>query len=851
MRRFESSRPSQAVRVSENFLLWIRKDQRIAAMSITRNNHYVPQWYQEGFFEPGHSSLAYVDLTPDRKVLPDGRVIVQRAAWDETPTSMAFRQKDLYSTFFGTSVNDEIERRLFGDIDRRGSKAVRAFAGSDEREWHEHFQTLFEFLDIQKIRTPKGLDWLKAQYPALSQNELMFEMQGIRMLHCTIWVGGVREIVSAEDADVKFIISDHPVTIYNHAVPPTEETCAYPLDPGIALRASQTIYPLNRDFCLILTNLEYAKDPSTSPLEKRTFPRNFRQSMTRVDAFIRTRKLTGQEVAQINFVIKARARRYVAAGRKEWLYPEKTVSQPWGELRKVFVPSKGGLFHFGGEIFVKYESGDVHYQDEFGRTEKPRDFLIKKIPDKPLRPGDACGCGSGKPFKDCCQSKPEALRPAWDERSIRERNLMLQNGIANVLELDAGKDWTQIRRELTDDKISKIYNLYEALWPLETDLLALLPKPDGVARAVYTGSIHPSSITDFAMAAPLYFGELIVAHPFTHSGIMRKEYRPTENPKSYRQEFLKTIMFFVNIMPLVDLGLVNLIPDPCDFDFHLREQMMSMAQARSAAMRFDPKSDPRLYKLMEEDNRRSMMLMPPDAMRRQLRELMPHLDEAQVEATMRYFERTREMDPLAVLQEGSLEGGKAGGQMTMFKFVPNFEMTMYLAQATGACIVTDSPFRWTEIKKAIRQRFKAATPGLAALVSDIERSKFAFPQNVTDVVAGALEKISAGYHDLFRDLFKYLSKIEDRGAKPNREAQMVSRFAKMHSTAQGALKKSGVPVKDGRISCVFPPGGIQDNTVNRLLLMSSSERHLSNVPMAFFIEPANELLVGAKGPLPL
>jgi hypothetical protein len=96
-------------------------------------------------------------------------------------------------------------------------------------------------------------------------------------------------------------------------------TCAYPLDPGIALRGSQTIYPLNRDFCLILTNLEYAKDPSTSPLEKRTFARNFRQSMTRVDAFIRTRKLTGQEVAQINFVIKARARRYVAAGRKEWL----------------------------------------------------------------------------------------------------------------------------------------------------------------------------------------------------------------------------------------------------------------------------------------------------------------------------------------------------------------------------------------------------------------------------------------------------------------------------------------------------------------------------------------------------
>ena len=340
---------------------------------------------------------------------------------------------------------------------------------------------------------------------------------------------------------------------------------------------------------------------------------------------------------------------------------------------------------------------------------------------------------------------------------------MLQNGIVNVLELESGKDWVQIRRELTDDKISKIYNLYEGLWPLETDLLALLPKPDGEARAVYTGSIHPSSITDFALAAPLYFGELIVAHPFVHSGVIKKEMSPTGNPKSYRQEFLKTILFFLNVMPLVDLGLVNLIPDPCDFDFHLREQMMSMARARSASTRFDPKNDPRLQKTMEEDNRRSIMLMPPDAMRRQLRKLMPHLDEEQVEAAMRSGVRMRELDPLAVLQEGSLEGGKAGGQMNMFKLAPNFEMTMYLAQATGACIVTDSPFRWTEVQGAIRRRFKAATPGLAALVTDIERSKFAFPQNVTDVVAAALKKTGAGYPDLLRDLFKYLSNLEERG----------------------------------------------------------------------------------------
>lgn len=232
------------------------------------------------------------------------------------------------------------------------------------------------------------------------------------------------------------------------------------------------------------------------------------------------------------------------------------------------------------------------------------------------------------------------------------------------------------------------------------------------------------------------------------------------------------------------------------------------------------------------------MLMPPDAMRRDLHKLKPNLRGEEVEAVMREGVRMRERDPLAVLQEGSLEGGKDGGQMNMFKLIPNFEMTMYLAQATGACIVTDSPFRWSEIQGAIRQRYKAATPGLAPLVTHIERSRFAFLQSATDIVSATSSKTGADYPDLLRDLFKYLSNLEKRGAKPNREAQLVGRFAKVHASAQSGFKKSGVPVKDGRISCVLPPGGMQDNTVNRLLLMSSSERHLSGVPMAFFIEPA-------------
>ena len=71
------------------------------------------------------------------------------------PTARCFQQRDLYSTFFGTLVNDEIERYLFGDMDAKGAQAVRAFMQADMSEWRSQFEAFFRYVDVQKIRTPK------------------------------------------------------------------------------------------------------------------------------------------------------------------------------------------------------------------------------------------------------------------------------------------------------------------------------------------------------------------------------------------------------------------------------------------------------------------------------------------------------------------------------------------------------------------------------------------------------------------------------------------------------------------------------------------------------------------------
>jgi hypothetical protein len=125
-------------------------------MSKARDNHYVPEWYQRGFIEPDRDKLKYLDLKPPAHTRRDGSKVFGKSLFDSAP-SQCFVQTDLYTTAFGFEINDEIERRLFGAIDNKGAPAVRAFADSAVEGWMRHFEDLFEFIDAQKLRTPKGL----------------------------------------------------------------------------------------------------------------------------------------------------------------------------------------------------------------------------------------------------------------------------------------------------------------------------------------------------------------------------------------------------------------------------------------------------------------------------------------------------------------------------------------------------------------------------------------------------------------------------------------------------------------------------------------------------------------------
>ncbi|MGR9206375.1 DUF4238 domain-containing protein [Rhizobium leguminosarum] len=810
-----------------------------ASMSKTRDNHYVAQWYQQGFFDEGRSSFHYLDLHPQVTNLPNGKSFTAKHKFI-SPTSRCFYVTDLYTTFFGEEINDEIERRLFGPIDDWGSMAVRAFIGDDVNEWHRHFQQFFEYMDAQKFRTPKGLDWLKKHYPRLAQNDLMREMQGIQRMNCTLWSEGIREIVSAENSDVKFIITDHPVTVYNYAAAPDHELCSDTNEPDIAFKATQTLFPLSKDFCLILTNLEYADDPEgASPLEKRTFARNFRTSMVRTDSFIRSRNLAAADVNRINFVLKSRAHRYIAAGREEWLYPENFVNESWSDLRSVLLPSTDGQWRFGGEMYARMETGEVYYQDQYGRTEKPRDFLKKSIDEKSLKPNDTCGCGSGKKYKKCCQGKAPHLRPSWAELSIRERNLALGRGIVNILGLDKGKEWGDVRRDLTDDQIVRVYSLYEALWPHETDILRLLPKPDGTARALYTGLIDPRMIPEFAIGTCLYFDEVFIENPFLHPGSVKKEFSPVHHPAKFRQEFLKSAFLLICLLPLIEDGIVNLVPDPCNFNYHLRDQMMSLARERVDRTGAVPELDARTKWLMAEGFKRNMLAMPESIRRSELKKVFPKLDQAKVEGLLAYQVHLRGNDPFASIDDGAVKPGEDGGFYQGIKMAPNFEMSLYLARATGAFIFTDSSYRWRELLASQTRHLGVALSNASVLCATIERAAQHFLWDSTAVASMRRGGTLSDYRELINDVYCYALSAEKRGKRGKLDAQLGARYVTVNKASQKAIRKAGPRLTPARMKCIIPSGGLNHNNVSRMLLTSGAEHYLDSVPMAFFIETTN------------
>jgi hypothetical protein len=348
-----------------------------------KENHYVPVWYQERFLPTkGERKFRYLDLTPSQFRDRQG-VLRTRTALHRWGAVSCFKETDLYTVKSGRHESTEIEQLFFGKVDVEGRKAVEFFSQyqsfddfRNDMTPERAFNSLLDYMSIQKFRTPKGLRYLSTIAGATHKNRLLLEIQRLQNLHCALWTECVWALVDADETKTKFIISDHPVTVYNREVFPDSAYARQHTDPDFRMNGTHTYFPLSPKRMLVLTNLSWARNPYGNPQKPRPNPVRFRTAMFNFTAVQTGRQLEEIEVRQVNYITKRRALRYLAAAQEEWLYPELDLpTTHWRKLddRYLFMPDPREL-HLGGEILIGYDDGRSSAFDEYGRRPWQADY---------------------------------------------------------------------------------------------------------------------------------------------------------------------------------------------------------------------------------------------------------------------------------------------------------------------------------------------------------------------------------------------------------------------------------------------------------------------------------------------
>jgi len=323
---------------------------------------------------PGQHRYFRLDLTPE--AVRPGSTKTRKDLHHWAPRRV-FAEDDLYTTRWGDITNVEIEKFFFGKLDAKARHAVEFFEKFDHtRIDSEAFNTLMTYMSVQKLRTPKGLANLSEQLKNLNQNMTLLALQSVQNMYCAVWTEAVWQIADASSSNTKFIISDHPVTVYNRACPPLSKWCRGNGDPDIRMSASHTYFPLSLNKVLILTNLSWVRNPYQNELRIRPNPGLFRDTIFNFQSVQIGRMLAEDEVLLINLVTKKRAKRYIAAAENEWLYPERRVSTDyWKKLGDgyLFMPEPR-LVHMGGEVVVGYKSGGSDSWSEYGHKPWQKGF---------------------------------------------------------------------------------------------------------------------------------------------------------------------------------------------------------------------------------------------------------------------------------------------------------------------------------------------------------------------------------------------------------------------------------------------------------------------------------------------
>jgi hypothetical protein len=286
--------------------------------------------------------------------------------------------------------------------------------------------------------------------------------------------------------------------------------------------------------------------------------------------------------------------------------------------------------------------------------------------------------------------------------SARGKNMLFLNRLGGILQLDrfANADPRDLKRAFTPNVVRQIYEAVAEIWPSSDDLERVLQGESVRTSGLYVGTYEPESIIQGVTRHTIYSESLLLVDPFTHPRKVRDEYSPLLHPEQYRPTAFRCTLFWLQMLPWIEAGIVRIIRTPGDLNTRIEHESNEI-QTR----RFD--TYPELKELIrqaadEQFNINNPLVEhfvlhePDEQLTAGFKEMHPDLSDADLDKFMSYIRARRERNPYYMEPLMGADGKIA--QLIVTTSGASYDMAKQIAQLTKSHLITDLPSRWKEIE---------------------------------------------------------------------------------------------------------------------------------------------------------
>jgi hypothetical protein len=231
--------------------------------------------------------------------------------------------------------------------------------------------------------------------------------------------------------------------------------------------------------------------------------------------------------------------------------------------------------------------------------------------------------------------------------------------------------------------------------------------------------------------------------------------------------------------------------------------------------------------LQREDFERSLSELPDDVLRSVVKRATPDTEERALDLFVEGMRAKQLQDPFALLQ--ALPAGEKGAQFSIMRCV-NLELALYIAQLTGAAIVTDVKALWEHLHLHTRAATLSASIDIGARRGRVTLRVSTHP---IDALAVSDTSQAVAARSALRQIYTSAAKHKLGGQDEELVRQLQERLRQVPVLAD-ADAASPEAFDDIAFDLSIPEKGFESPTVQRLVVGFGREDAATSVPLALF-----------------